>query len=141
MEQYAAILNYAIPFFMSLLLIERAVAWKMGAKVIHSMDTLSSLSSGITNVIKDVLGLTLVIISYDWLVDHIAIFTIEATWLLYIMAFVGLDFAGYWNHRLSHQVNYFWNVHIIHHSSEENLTWPVPCGSLSLLYFLRSPSF
>lgn len=119
MEQYAAILNYAIPFFMSLLLIERAVAWKMGAKVIHSMDTLSSLSSGITNVIKDVLGLTLVIISYDWLVDHIAIFTIETTWLLYIMAFVGLDFAGYWNHRLSHQVNYFWNVHIIHHSSEE----------------------
>ncbi|MCG8387257.1 MAG: sterol desaturase family protein [Cytophagales bacterium] len=119
MEQYAAILNYAIPFFMSLLLIERAVAWKMGAKVIHSMDTLSSLSSGITNVIKDVLGLTLVIISYDWLVDHIAIFTIETTWLLYIMAFIGLDFAGYWNHRLSHQVNYFWNVHIIHHSSEE----------------------
>lgn len=119
MEQYAAILNYAIPFFMSLLLIERAVAWKMGARVIHSMDTLSSLSSGITNVIKDVLGLTLVIISYDWLVDHIAIFTIETTWLLYIMAFIGLDFAGYWNHRLSHQVNYFWNVHIIHHSSEE----------------------
>ena len=119
MERYAAILNYAIPFFMSLLVIERLVAWKMDAKVINSMDTLSSLSSGITNVIKDVLGLTLVIVSYDWLVDHIALFRIETSWVLYVLAFIGLDFAGYWNHRLSHQVNYFWNVHIIHHSSEE----------------------
>ncbi len=119
MEQYAAILNYAIPFFMSLLVIERLVAWKMGARVINSMDTLSSLSSGITNVIKDVLGLTFVIVSYNWLVSHIALFGIETTWLLYVLAFIGLDFAGYWNHRLSHQVNYFWNVHIIHHSSEE----------------------
>ena len=65
MERYAEVLNYAIPFFMSLLLIERIAAWLMGKKVINSMDTLSSLSSGLTNAIKDVLGLTLVIVSYD----------------------------------------------------------------------------
>ncbi len=119
MEKYAAILNYAIPFFMSLLFIEWLVAKSQKKQVIHSMDTLSSLCSGITNVIKDVLGLTLVIISYDWLVGKVSLFHIESTWWVYILAFIGLDFAGYWNHRLSHQVNYFWNVHIIHHSSEE----------------------
>ena len=119
MERYAEVLNYAIPFFMSLLLIERIAAWLLGKKVIHSMDTLSSLSSGLTNVIKDVLGLTLVIVSYGWMVDHIALIHIEATWLVYIVAFIGIDFAGYWNHRLAHKVNYFWNHHIIHHSSEE----------------------
>lgn len=119
MEQYAAILNYAIPFFMILLIIERIVAYIKGANVIHSMDTLSSLSSGVTNAIKDVLGLTFIIISYGWLVDHIAIIHFESTWQVYALAFIGLDFAGYWNHRLSHQVNYFWNVHIVHHSSEE----------------------
>ncbi len=119
MEAYASVLNYAIPFFMALLLLEAAVAWWKGEKVIRGMDTLSSLSSGLTNVIKDVLGLSVVIVSYDWFVGHFALLEIKSTWLAYLLAFIGLDFAGYWVHRLSHHVNIFWNRHIIHHSSEE----------------------
>jgi sterol desaturase/sphingolipid hydroxylase (fatty acid hydroxylase superfamily) len=119
MESYATVLNYAIPFFMALLLLEAGIAWWRGEKVIRSMDTLSSLSSGLTNVIKDVLGLTVVVVSYSWLVGKIGLFEIKSTWLVYALAFIGLDFAGYWVHRLSHSVNYFWNRHIIHHSSEE----------------------
>jgi sterol desaturase/sphingolipid hydroxylase (fatty acid hydroxylase superfamily) len=119
MEAYVAALNYAIPFFITLIFIEMLAAWKMEARVIRSMDTLSSLSSGLTNVMKDVLGLTLIIVSYGWMVNHIALIEIETTWLLYVLAFVGLDFSGYWVHRIAHMVNYFWNHHIIHHSSEE----------------------
>lgn len=119
MEAYAKVLNYAIPFFITLLLLEAVVARVKGAKVIRSMDTLSSLSSGLTNTIKDVLGLTLVIISYGWFAEHLALFEIRSSWLVYVLAFIGLDFAGYWVHRLSHEVNYFWNRHIVHHSSEE----------------------
>jgi hypothetical protein len=37
----------------------------------------------------------------------------------YIIAFVVIDFAGYWVHRLDHKINIFWNSHIVHHSSEE----------------------
>jgi sterol desaturase/sphingolipid hydroxylase (fatty acid hydroxylase superfamily) len=119
MEAYVAVLNYAIPFFLVLLLFEAGVArWKK-ADVIRSMDTLSSLSSGLTNAIKDVLGLTVIIISYGWLEERLGVFDIQSTWLVYLLAFIGLDFAGYWVHRLSHKVNYFWNRHIIHHSSEE----------------------
>jgi alkylglycerol monooxygenase len=119
MEAYVAVLNYAIPFFFILLLIEAGVAWYKGALVIRSMDTLSSLSSGLTNAIKDVLGLTIVIVSYGWFEERLGLFEIESTLLVYALAFIGLDFAGYWVHRLSHSVNYFWNRHIIHHSSEE----------------------
>ena len=119
MESYAAVLNYAIPFFVALLLIEALIAWWKGAKVVRSMDTLSSLSSGLTNIIKDVLGLTVVIVSYDWLVGSVVLFEIESTLLTYVLAFIGLDFAGYWIHRRCHSGNYFWNRHIIHHSSEE----------------------
>jgi alkylglycerol monooxygenase len=119
MEAYAKVLNYAIPFFVSLLLIEAAVAWWKGARVIRSMDTLSSLSSGLTNTIKDVLGLTVVIVSYGWVYGKLAIFDINSTLLIYIIAFIGIDFAGYWVHRLSHEINFLWNRHIIHHSSEE----------------------
>ena len=119
MQAYVAVLNYAIPFFVVLLLTEVFVAWRKKAKVIRSVDTLASLSSGLTNVIKDVLGLTVVIISYAWVEKQVGLFDIEATWWVYLIAFIGIDFAGYWSHRLSHQVNYFWNHHIIHHSSEE----------------------
>ena len=30
-----------------------------------------------------------------------------------------MDFAGYAVHALQHKVNFFWNAHVIHHSSEE----------------------
>lgn len=119
METYVQALNYAIPFFVTLILIENFAAYRMKASVIRSMDTLASLCSGLSNVIKDVLGLTVIIVSYAWLVDKIALFDIQSTVLVYILAFIGKDFAGYWVHRIAHKVNYFWNHHIVHHSSEE----------------------
>lgn len=119
MQEYANILNYAIPAFMVLIAIEYAASCFLQVKVNRLFDTISSLSSGITNVLKDILGLSIVIVSYGWMVDHFAIFKIESSLLLYVLAFIGLDFAGYWSHRFSHVVNIFWNRHIIHHSSEE----------------------
>ena len=117
---YITTLNIAIPVFVSLILIEILYA-KMTEQgyVIRSMDTLSSLCAGLTNVIRDVLGLTLIVVSYGYLVENFALFNFESSFLLYIIAFIGIDFAGYWVHRINHSINYFWNHHIIHHSSEE----------------------
>lgn len=119
MELYAQVLSYAIPFFIVLILIEAIVGYFMGKKVIRSFDTISSISSGLTNVIKDILGLVVIIVSYGFMVDHFALFHFENTILLYILAFIGIDFAGYWGHRFEHVFNILWNRHIIHHSSEE----------------------
>ncbi len=119
METYLSVLNYAIPFFLILILFEAWVGHLKGEKVVRSMDTLASLISGVTNVFKDVLGLTVIIVSYDWMVDNLSLIHIETTWIIYLVAFIGLDFSGYWVHRISHKVNYFWNHHLIHHSSEE----------------------
>lgn len=80
---------------------------------------ISSLSSGVTNVTKDVLGLSVSILSYKWLVDHVALIHIKATWSIYVIAFIALDFSSYWTHRWAHHINILWNRHIIHHSSEE----------------------
>lgn len=119
METYATVILYAVPFFIGLILLEWIAAKRMGISVMRSADTLSSLSSGTTNTLKTVLGLTVGIISYDWMVDHIAIFSIEATWLAVVVTFLAKDFGGYWNHRFNHEINVLWNRHIIHHSSEE----------------------
>jgi sterol desaturase/sphingolipid hydroxylase (fatty acid hydroxylase superfamily) len=102
-----------------LIVLEAIVAKIQNKQVWNRLDTLSSLASGMTNVLKDVLGLTFVILSYDWLVNHLALFSINNSFWVYFIAFVGLDFSGYWVHRISHHVNFFWNTHIIHHSSEE----------------------
>ena len=119
MESYAKALLYAIPFFMLLMLVEMGYGALAKRQQYKLMDTLSSLSSGLTNIIKDSLGLGIVLISYPFLLEHLAVTAIEANWLLWVVAFIVLDFAGYWNHRLSHRINIFWNQHVIHHSSEE----------------------
>ncbi len=119
MEAYALALTYAIPIFLALIGIEAFISWRMGIKINRGADMISSLGSGITNIVKDVLGLSIAIVSYGWLVNRVAIFHISNVWYVYIIAFVAKDFAGYWIHRLEHTINFMWNRHIIHHSSEE----------------------
>ncbi|MCE2611435.1 sterol desaturase family protein [Flavobacteriaceae bacterium D16] len=119
MEAYAQALLYAIPFFVILLLIEILYGYFVRRQKHTIMDTVSSLSSGLTNIVKDSLGLGVILVSYPYLVEHFAVVEIEATWWVWLVAFIAMDFAGYWNHRLSHHINIFWNQHVIHHSSEE----------------------
>lgn len=119
METYAAVLAIAIPGFVGLIIIESLAARLMGVQVNQPADTISSLSSGITNTLKTLMGLAVVILSYQWMVEHWALFSLPDSWWVYAIAFIGLDFKGYWSHRWNHKVNLFWNRHIIHHSSEE----------------------
>jgi sterol desaturase/sphingolipid hydroxylase (fatty acid hydroxylase superfamily) len=119
MEAYGKILLIAMPAFLFLVLFEKWWGWRKGKDTVRQNDMISSLSSGVTNVTKDVLGIGLVIISYQWLVAKAALVHIDATWAVYLIAFIALDFAGYWVHRLQHEYNLFWNAHIVHHSSEE----------------------
>ena len=119
MNAYANALLYAIPAFVVLVLIEIAYGHFVKNQKYRFFDTLSSLSSGVTNVLKDSLGLALVLISYPYLVSQLALTQTPSGWPTWVIAFIAIDFAGYWNHRLSHHVNLFWNSHVIHHSSEE----------------------
>ena len=119
MEMYGKILLIAMPAFLALVLFEKWYGWKMNRETVRTMDMIASLSSGVTNVVKDVLGLSFIIISYPWMASRLALIHIESTWLVYLLAFIALDFAGYWTHRVQHVVNFFWNGHIIHHSSED----------------------
>ncbi|MEY2704532.1 MAG: hypothetical protein RL407_594 [Bacteroidota bacterium] len=119
MEAYGKILLIAMPAFFVLVLLEKAWGIWKGKDTVPVTDMIASMSSGITNVTKDVLGLSVAVISYQWLFNQFSFFTIEATWAVYVIAFFALDFAGYWTHRIAHEYNIFWNNHIVHHSSEE----------------------
>jgi alkylglycerol monooxygenase len=119
MEQYGKILLIAMPVFLLLVLFEKWWGWRKGQDTVRNMDMIASLSSGVTNVTKDVLGLSITIISYGWMVDHLALVHVTTGFWCYFIAFMALDLTGYLVHRIDHEFNFFWNAHIIHHSSEE----------------------
>jgi alkylglycerol monooxygenase len=119
METYGKILLIAMPAFLLLVLAETYYGVWKNKRTVRNMDMISSLSSGVTNVTKDVLGLSIAIIGYGWLMNKVALTHVESGFLTYFIAFMALDFAGYWVHRLDHEYNFFWNAHIIHHSSED----------------------
>ena len=119
MSDYTIAVKYAMFFFMATMIIEWVASKILKQKVYNLPDTISSISSGMTNNIKSILNLSIVIISYQWMFEHFAIFQISSSWWVYVLAFLGIDFANYWTHRWNHEYNILWNRHIIHHSSEE----------------------
>lgn len=119
MNEYASVLLWAIPGFLILVIFEILYGHISKKQSYVFMDTLASLSSGITNILKDILGLAVIIISYPYILGEIAIFEVENSPLTYFIAFICIDLASYFVHLINHKVNFFWNQHIIHHSSEE----------------------
>lgn len=119
METYAQVLLYAIPGFVVLIAIETIYSYFIDEFSFRSMDIISSLSSGLTNILKSILGLTFIIISYDFVVARVALMHFEADWVVYLIGFIALDFASYCHHVLAHKINIFWNRHVIHHSGED----------------------
>jgi sterol desaturase/sphingolipid hydroxylase (fatty acid hydroxylase superfamily) len=119
MQAYINALLIAIPSFSLLVLLEIAYGHFKGFQTYTFNDTLTSLTSGITQTIKNSLGLIIILISYPYLLEKISLITLPDSSFLWIVAFICIDFAQYWIHRLKHKVNIFWNIHVIHHSSEE----------------------
>jgi len=110
---------FAIPIFLILIGIEALAAGRMGIKINRPADMISSLSSGVTNTVRDGINFGFILISYSWLVEHLTIYKLEPVWLAVVIAFIVKDFSGYWIHRMDHRINVFWNRHVVHHSSEE----------------------
>lgn len=119
MKEYATVLLYAMPLFLALIIIEKLYGYFKGENTAPIMDSVSSISSGIINSLKDVLGLSVTLLSYEWMAPKIALLHQDTTILAYCIGFIVIDFYGYWSHRWSHQINFLWNKHAIHHSSEE----------------------
>ena len=78
METYGKILLIAMPIFLLLVLAEKLYGIYRGNDTVRNMDMISSLSSGLTNVTKDVLGLSVVLLSYEWMVQHWALIQLRS---------------------------------------------------------------
>lgn len=103
-----------------------------------------SLSLGVLSQTKKLIFFSFAAIAYGWSADYLAITQLPIenafTW---IFSFILYDFLYYWFHRSSHQINFLWASHVVHHQSEEyNLTTALRQTSSSVFSWLfYIPSF
>ena len=112
------ILLYAIPGFLILLSLEAWLSYRENRHLYEKKDTWSSLALGIGNVIVG-FGAKIIILGLFTFLYQFRLFTLDAsTWWFWVLLFFADDFSYYWFHRVSHNVNWFWASHVVHHSSQ-----------------------
>jgi alkylglycerol monooxygenase len=110
----------AVPVFFLLIGLELAVARARRRRVYRFTDSFGDLGCGITQRAVLLLFEASLLAGYAWVHAHWRLWTFpEGSVWPWLVAIVGVDFAYYWWHRLSHEVNVLWAVHVVHHQSED----------------------
>ena len=143
MDTFVSAVRIILVIYFVSLAIEWILSVILKKKVYDPLDAISGMSSGLSNNIKALLKLTFIIVSYEWMLNHFALIKMTATPVAFILCFILYDFAYYFRHRWAHEINFLWNRHLIHHSSEEfNLSaamrQPVS-GFVDIYFFLYIP--
>jgi alkylglycerol monooxygenase len=110
----------AIPFFFLLILIELVVSWRKKRVVYHFADAITDLACGVTQQVLVFFMAAGLAGFYIYAYDHWRLVTFsDASPWPWLIALFGVDVLYYWWHRLSHEVNFMWAIHVVHHSSED----------------------
>lgn len=109
----------AIPLFFVGIGVELAVAKKRGLTVYRLADAIADMGCGITQqLVSNLLGGWVTLAAYGFVYER-RFLDLPTAWLPWVLALVGVEFAYYWWHRLSHEVNLLWAAHVVHHHSED----------------------
>jgi alkylglycerol monooxygenase len=110
---------FAVPFFLILMGLEYVLAGRMKKTYFRFNDSVANISIGIAERLLDMFTVVAFYNVYDYLHQHVAIWSIQPSIGAWIALFLATDFVWYWYHRLAHEVNLFWAAHVVHHQSEE----------------------
>lgn len=116
-----AIIYWAVPGFVLLLLLELAWCHWRGSEAIKgyaTADTFASLAMGLGNLLTaaiwKVVAVAVLFAAYEFRLFEIPV----DTWWAWALVIVGDDLCYYWFHRFGHRVRIGWAAHVNHHSSE-----------------------
>ncbi|MGP1351785.1 MAG: sterol desaturase family protein [Parasphingopyxis sp.] len=109
--------QYAVPAFVILVLVEMLIARRVDPSRYEPKDTLTSLLLGTGSTVAGALTGGAVVALSVWLYQF-RLFDIGFVWWAWILVFLLDDLAYYVFHRLAHRVRWFWASHVIHHSSQ-----------------------
>jgi len=138
------IILYATPFFFILIAVELFFNRKREQSVYRINDSIMSLSLGVISQTKKLVIFSFAAIVYAWAGEAISITQLSTdSPIVWLFSFVFYDFLYYWFHRFSHQINFLWASHVVHHQSEEyNLTTALRQTSSSVfVWIFYLPSF
>jgi sterol desaturase/sphingolipid hydroxylase (fatty acid hydroxylase superfamily) len=113
------LLALAVPFFVVFMALEFFIARHKKLPYFNLHHSIANISIGIAERLLDVWVTGLFYFLYDFLQTKFGLFTIHPSILLWIVLLLCTDFLWYWYHRLAHEINLFWAVHVVHHQSED----------------------
>lgn len=111
--------GFAIPFFVGVILLEFFIARKRGLKYFNLHSSIANISIGVAERLADVFVAGLFYFVYDSIQKSYGLFDIKPGLLLWVLLFILTDLVWYWYHRLAHEINILWTVHVVHHQSED----------------------
>ncbi len=113
------ILAFAIPLFTTLMLVEYLIAKNKGLETHQLHNSIANVSIGIAERMSEVFVTGMFYFVYDYLQKNFGLFEIESGVGWFILLLLCTDFLWYWYHRLAHEINILWAVHVVHHQSED----------------------
>lgn len=109
----------SIPIFFVLIAAEAIYDRIKNRQLYRLNDATTNISCGIVEQSTGLFAKVFTIAAYHFVFINFAFFEIPNVWIWWVVAFLGVDFFYYWAHRMSHQVNFMWLGHVVHHQSED----------------------
>jgi sterol desaturase/sphingolipid hydroxylase (fatty acid hydroxylase superfamily) len=142
MDKFSDPVDYAVPVFVLLIIVEMIWAKRNAPHSYEPKDTLNSLLFGFGSSVAGVVFGAASIALFATAAQH-QVINIPFAWWAWALCFVLDDLAYYVFHRAAHRVRWFWAAHVNHHSSQHyNLstalrqTWT---GFLAINFIFRLP--
>ncbi len=148
------------PAYFVLMGVELWIAHRRGQQHYRLNDAINDISTGLLMQITMLLSKGIIVAGYFAIHANLRVADLSADdAFVWVACFLGVDFGYYWFHRLSHEVNFLWAAHVVHHQSEDyNLAvalrqstlqpffgsvfyWPLALLGFPPLLFLACASF
>jgi sterol desaturase/sphingolipid hydroxylase (fatty acid hydroxylase superfamily) len=109
----------AIPFFAALIALETYLSVRKEPNY-DRKDIWTNIALGFGSVAFGAVFAVIQTFFYEGIYQNYALFQISMnTWWAWTILLFADDFLYYWFHRISHEVRFFWNFHVVHHSSNQ----------------------
>jgi alkylglycerol monooxygenase len=112
-------LAFAVPLFLFFIGWEYLYSRRKGKNFFQYAESVANLNVGIAERLLDVFTTGVFFIVFQYIQTHFGIFDIKAGFVTWFLLFLMTDLVWYWYHRLAHEINAFWAVHVVHHQSED----------------------
>lgn len=116
--------NEVIPFFLGLIVVEQVIAYFKKKPMMNVNDAIGSVSQGLLDQLTKIIFRGIQFVAYIWIYENHRLIALpwNSPWTWWL-CFLAVDLGYYWLHRASHEINFLWAAHQVHHSSESyNLT-------------------